>query len=125
MRMQNKAFTLIEILVALIILAIALLAGVKVIGDSANSEINTQKHSIATWVADQLASEIQLGTLDFSNTSSQEGSIQMLGQKWPWKVHVVQGGASAKQMQIQVRDPQSKHVVMSLSTFTPVKKVSG
>jgi general secretion pathway protein I len=117
MRRQNKAFTLIEILVALVILAIALLAGVKVIGDGARAQMAVQRHSTAMWVADQLISEIQLNLLNVSDNVSQQGQIQMLNQSWPWQINVVQSNVAGKRINVRVFASDNRQVLASASTF--------
>tara|TARA_B100000508_G_C11419742_1_gene257681 strand:+ start:365 stop:742 length:378 start_codon:yes stop_codon:yes gene_type:complete len=117
MHKQSSAFTLIEVLVALVILAIALLAGVKAIGSSARSEHAVQQRSTAMWVADQLVAEVQLNLLDISANSFQQGSIQMLGESWPWQVRVTQANVNGKQINISVSDPANHRALATLTTF--------
>lgn len=117
MHKRSSAFTLIEVLVALVILAIALLAGVKAIGSSARSENAVQKRSIAMWVADQLVAEVQLNLLKVSDNSVQQGSVQMLGESWPWQISVTQANVNGKQININVNDPINHRALAKLTTF--------
>lgn len=90
--MESKGFTLIEVLIALIILAIAFIA---VIETSQTSIINSGKVKDALashWVAIDVLSEIQLGLLPKPTSGgATSGEMQMLSQQWQWQAKVDQG----------------------------------
>ena len=58
---KNNAFTLIEVLIALVILAIALVAIIKAVGDNARTSSKIKDITIANWVGNDVIKNIQFG----------------------------------------------------------------
>ncbi len=80
---QQKAFTLIEVLIALVILAIALLAIVKVMGDSIRGLEAVKERTIAHWIANDTINNAQLGLISSPTPDSPEqSSTTMLNNTW-------------------------------------------
>ena len=80
---RQQAFTLIEVLIALVILAIALLAIVKVMGDSIHGLAAVKERTIAHWIADNTISSAQLGLIPTPTADSPEqSSTRMLNSTW-------------------------------------------
>jgi len=83
----QRGFTLMEILVALAIIAIVLGALVQTAGSSASNAGRLRDKTVAQWVASNRLAELQVsGT--FPETGSRTGEAEMLGQVWYWKTHV-------------------------------------
>jgi len=81
----NQGFTLIEVLLALSIVAIALTA---LLIASSQNVINTQRikdKMIGHWVAKQGANQIQLGMVQVPRQQPITKSTHFLGQKWYWR----------------------------------------
>jgi len=79
-------FTLIEVLLALVIIAIALTALMK---STAQNVINTQRlkeKTISHWVATQGVAMIQLGLLPIPLNREISQVTKMAGQSWYWRV---------------------------------------
>ena len=57
---RARAFTLIEVLVALAILAVALAAGVRAVAQSADGATSLRLHTLALWVAQNRLAQAQL-----------------------------------------------------------------
>ena len=82
--MRSKGFTLLEVLVALMILAIALTALMKASGQAVINSQRLQQKNIQHWVARQGISMIQLGLLPINPNQSVSQVTQMMGQRCYW-----------------------------------------
>ena len=83
-----NGFTLIEVLVALMIIAVALGGAVKVMGTaSINASVLSQR-TFAQWVGLNQISKVKLdGT--WLKTGESKGEAEMAKQKWVWVQHVI------------------------------------
>ena len=75
-----------EVLIALVILAIALLAVVKSMNSSVRNTYRIKNSLSAHWVAMNIASELQLSLLPLPKEGVIEGDMNLLGQQWHWVV---------------------------------------
>lgn len=82
----TKAFTLIEVLIALVIIAIAFLAIEKAMSTNVATESTLEDKVIAMWVADEVMTEASLGVIDMTNITIQHGKMYMLNREWPWTI---------------------------------------
>ncbi len=84
---RARGFTLLEILVALAVLAIALSAAIRAVGQSIDSAAALRDRTLAQWVAeDRLARHVLEGTWPALDTT--EGTAEMGGLKWNWRQEV-------------------------------------
>jgi len=83
---KQKAFTLLEVLVALAVLTLGLSTVIKVAGSQASQLAYLKDKTIALWVANNKANEIQLQSWPSTGTSS--GHEFMANQEWKWKLKV-------------------------------------
>lgn len=84
---MNKGFTLIEVLIALIIIAIAFTALLETTRSNIHGSSVVQKKLGADWVGMNVIAEIQLGILEKPGAgSSIEGSDLMLNIAYTWTV---------------------------------------
>lgn len=80
----NQGFTLLEVLVALTILAIALASIIKV---AANQSLNTEhlrNKTLAHWVAMNQITQLQV-TQEWPPTGDKQGTEEMGLHKWYWR----------------------------------------
>ncbi len=98
---QISGFTLIEVLIALAIIAISLTAILKVTAQNIEHTQRIKEKTISHWVAMQGVNLLQLNLIQA--TPSQESSqvTVMLGQKWYWRAKV-QATPIAKMQQITI-----------------------
>ena len=78
---RQRGFTLIEVMVALMILSIVVTALTLAVSQSTNNMGALKKHQFATWVAHN---QISLYLLDAQPESS--GTSQFAGGKYRWKI---------------------------------------
>lgn len=81
----QTGFTLLEVLVAMVILSISLLAAIKVASEVTNSAIYLQDKTIAQWVAMNKVAEIRLAK-GIPGDGRSEGEEEMAGRSWRWKI---------------------------------------
>lgn len=80
-----RAFTLIEVLIALLIIAIALAAAIRATNESIRATAHVKNTVVAHWVGLNVLSEIQTGLLTPPGSgNSQTGNTKMLGREWQW-----------------------------------------
>lgn len=83
---KQKAFTLLEVLVALAVLTMGLATVIKVAAGQASQLAYLKDKTIALWVANNRANEIQLD--EWPSTGTTNGHEFMANQEWSWKVTV-------------------------------------
>lgn len=84
---RSKGFTLIEVLIAVAILAIGLLAVVRVTSVAINNSEYLKQKMLAHWVAMNVIANADAGlTMLPSPGAQQAGQEQMLGQTFSWKI---------------------------------------
>lgn len=84
---QHRGFTLLEVLVALAILAIVMGALIKVTDSYAFNAGYLQQKTLAQWIAENKAIEYQL-MQEFPPLGKQQGQIEMAKVEWQWRVQV-------------------------------------
>lgn len=84
---QQKAFTLLEVLVALAVLAIGLTTLVKVASQNTIQTAYLKDKTLAQWVAINKVNEVKLLT-SWPNTGTSKGSEIMANEEWQWKLKV-------------------------------------
>ena len=79
----GRGFTLVEVLVALAIVAVGMLAVFKVIGDTANNVSYLRDRSFAAWIADNRLTELRL-TGEMPSVDETRGDLEFAGRRWHW-----------------------------------------
>ncbi len=81
-------FTLIEVLVALVIVAISLTAILKASSTDIKDTIRLRDVTIANWIAGNAIEKVQLGLIANSAGSSVTRQARMLDQNWSWTANI-------------------------------------
>jgi len=111
---KHHGFTLVEVLVALAIVAIAFTALIRVVGFSADTTAILQERSLALWVAQNRMARHQLDRV-WPAIGTREGTDEMADQKWYWKEKITASiHKDIRQIDIEVGDAETKHVLASL-----------
>ncbi len=88
MRQSQSAFTLIEIMVALAIIALTMGAILQNTTASSRNAIYLRDKTIAGWVAlNQIA--LVRATREWTNKSNKHGVVEMAGREWTWKMTIM------------------------------------
>lgn len=83
---NQKAFTLLEVLVALAVLTMGLGTVIKVAGSQASQLAYLKDKTIALWVANNKVNEVQLD--EWPSTGTSKGHEFMAQRDWNWKLKV-------------------------------------
>lgn len=115
MRKKNIGFTLIEILVALMILAVALFAVIMAMQQSVKDTTHVSNKLEAHWVAMNIMAEIQIGLLSPpTDVQCRSGKEKMLGKTFQWRAGVDQAKHSTYEriyVNVMRHKKQLAHVV--------------
>lgn len=83
----NAGFTLLEVLVALMILAIAMGAIINAVGASAGQVGYLRNQTLASWVALNEINRVLLEQ-EWPEAGISTGSAEMAGQAWRWEMEI-------------------------------------
>ena len=86
---RRRGFTLLEVLVALLLLSLALVAMVRLAGLDARAQAQLRDGTLAQWVAANALAETRLRT-PFPSPGRSSGESRMGGQRWRWTLEVEQ-----------------------------------
>lgn len=81
MNRPAAGFTLLEVLVALAIIAFALAATIRLTGQAAANTATLKEKTLAQWVAQNLVTEMRLGLI---NARKKKGETEMADETWYW-----------------------------------------
>lgn len=79
-----RGFSLLEVMIALAVLAIALAATVRAVGEQSRLQAVVRDAAIARWVASNVIAETRLSER-FPATGEREGQTRMAGRMWRWR----------------------------------------
>ena len=116
-------FTLLEVLTAMAILAIALGAAIKAVSDGARNAIEMEERTLAHWLALNKIAEQRLRA-NGPSIGSQQGSSQFAGQNWHWTAVVSPTpDAATRRLQVEIRRQLGKaQPLLTRTAFLPVLK---
>src|SRR5262245_53633162 len=113
-RRPERGFTLIEVVVALAIVAIGMLAVFKTIGDSVNNVSELRDRSFAGWIADNRITEMRLSG-QMPSVEETAGEVEFAGRQWHWVTTVSQTQVQGlRRIDVSVRrdgDPEDSSLV--------------
>ena len=121
---QGCGFTLIEVLVALFIVALGIGALLTTLTSAATTVDHLRDKSFAEWVALNQITQTRLATNSGTGTSS--GEVDYAGNKWYWRQTIVdQGIAGMRRIDVEVSrnaSPESSAVATAVG-FMGVKPI--
>jgi type II secretion system protein I len=82
-------FTLIEVVVALAIVALGMFAVFKAIGDTTSNIGYLRDRSMAAWIADNRITEIRISG-EYPSVDRTEGDVEYAGRSWHWTAVISQ-----------------------------------
>jgi general secretion pathway protein I len=87
MMRRLRGFTLVEVLIALAVVAIALLALTRAASVQVQSFDALRERTLAGWVAANVLTETRLASA-FPSTGRSDGHVQLAGRDWRWQREV-------------------------------------
>jgi len=114
----SHAFTLIEVLIALLIIAIALAAAIRATNESIRTTIHVQNSVAAHWVGLNILSEIQTGMITLPRSSNTlQGKTKMLNHEWQWSVQIDPSEKIKGLTRMTVAVSLKDHIINSVTGF--------
>jgi len=116
-RSRSSGFTLIEILVALAVLAIALTAAAHSVGSAVDTTVALRERMLARWVAEDRMAELELRG-EWPALDTKEGDAEMGGRKFHWVQETgVTPVAKMRRVEVGVMLPGGKVPLVRLTGF--------
>lgn len=84
---RPRGFTLVEVLVALAVLAIALTAVMRTLAQAIDATATLRERHVALWVAQNRLTEHRLRR-DWPAADTTDGDVEFNGEKWFWREQV-------------------------------------
>lgn len=118
-----SGFTLVEVLVAVAVLAIALAAVISAMAQQARNAGYLRDKTLALWVAHNRLAELQLEP-ELPATGRSDGKAEMSGLQWTWRVAIASTeDPYLNRVEIQVYAPdQDETALASLTGFLPARR---
>jgi general secretion pathway protein I len=114
---RPRGFTLIEVLVALAVVAIALLGLVRVAAMQVRDVDALRERTLAGWVAANVLEETRLASA-MPATGRSDGRTELAARSWLWTRDVVSTADShVRRIDIKVYEGEAKEPLASLSGF--------
>jgi len=112
-----RGFTLIEILVAVAVLAIAMSAILSGMARYADNVGRLRERTVALWVAHNRLTEIELAPV-WPNVGESDGEMKLGGISWTWEAEVKETtDENLRRIDIRVLSPSRGGNAASLSAF--------
>ena len=90
MRKKNKGFSLIEVMVALVVVAVALGGVVTTVGSMARNQTIIGERTFARWVAANQIATAQIERQFPDSGKLVTGASEMAGAEWQWEQKIIE-----------------------------------
>lgn len=109
---NERGMTLIEVMVALAVLAIALLAVVQSVTESTRIVGGLRERTFASWIANNIIVELQVNRT--WSTDTVEDEREFAGREWPYTVNIENTQFDAvRQVEVTVYSPEDPEARVS------------
>jgi general secretion pathway protein I len=99
----HRGFTLIEVLAALVIVALGMIAAIQAVTQSARNGIYLRDKTLAHWIGMNVLTERRLQSAP-PDVAESTGRVEYAGDQWQWSMKVTQTQVSSlRRMDISVR----------------------
>jgi general secretion pathway protein I len=112
-----SGFTLVEVLVALAVLAIALAAVLRAMGQAIDLATDLRQRTVALWAAEERATDHRLRR-DWPALDTTEGTMEFGEREWRWREQVMKTPLDElRRAEIEIRAPDSPDVLGQLTIY--------
>jgi general secretion pathway protein I len=102
-----RGFTLIEVLAALVIVALGMLGVIEAVTQAARNGTYLRDKTLAHWIAMNVVTERRLGAAP-PDVAESSGDVDYAGQRWHWMMRVTQTQVeSMRRMDVAVRTAEA------------------
>lgn len=106
-RADSRAFTLIEVLVALVVVGLGMLAVIQTVSQTANNSSYMREKTIAHWIAMNQLTQVRLQPSPPAIDKSSD-EVEMAGRDWRWTMEVKQTPVeSIRRIEVRVRPAEA------------------
>lgn len=119
MSSKFSGFTLLEVMVAMAICALAGIAALKAVGDHINHLSSIEQQQLASWVAENQLAELSLSS-NWPPSDNKTGEEEQLGETFYWRHKVVKTAQRSDLLQAKVivySDEAKRFPVYELTTY--------
>lgn len=111
---KEKGFTLLEVLIALVIISIAFAAVMSSVGNASRNFIHIKNTTASTWVASNVIANAQMNRLNGVTS----GFESMLGKDWRWSLLIKQTpNPDVQEVEVTVYDVQTGKSATKLTGY--------
>lgn len=116
---NHQGFTLIEVLLALVIIAISLTALLRATGQDLRHTYLLREKSIQHWVAWQAVAMIQANMITLKKGPQRTYNTNVLNQEWYWRPRIIEEPIKGiKKFTISLSNNQSGPFIETLTAYT-------
>ena len=99
---RRAGFSLLEVLIALVVVSLALLALTRTAGGQVSSFDGLRERTLASWVAANVLAETRIAT-PFPAPGTRDGRVRLGNRDWRWQLEVrATDDADMRRLEVQV-----------------------
>ncbi|HEX7718280.1 MAG TPA: type II secretion system minor pseudopilin GspI [Woeseiaceae bacterium] len=114
---RSHAFTLVEVLVALAIAALALSAVAAAVSQMVDASTSMRERTFAAWIAQNQIAELRLANV-LPEVSETSGDVEFAGREWTWVAAISETGVeNLLRVDVSISTIDSDAVIRTVSGF--------
>lgn len=114
---RQRGFTLIEVMIALVIVAISLTGMAVTMGSMLDNATTLRERTYASWIAQNKIVEVRL-TNEVPNVGSTSGDIEFANSTWEWRADIAETGVeNLLRIDVAVSWPGAEQPIRTVTGF--------